>query len=318
MRHCLLASLALAAITAAPVVHAAGPSVTECLSATEAAPKLRTSHKLREARKQLLICAAPTCPAEIRADCTHGVDEVNALLPTLVFTVKTAAGQELSAVKVTMDGEVVAQQLDGSALTLDPGSHSFTFETAGQAPVTQTFILHEGDKGRRETVVMGPAAAVAPVAAQPAPVAAPPVVVAPPVVAPPPAPPPPVVESAPPPAATVEASKSSGMSGQRVAGIVVGSVGVAGLVVGGIFGGLAASSYGTASNECPGHTNCNSQAMNDRSSASSLATVSTVGVIAGGALLVAGVTVFLTAPKHSVATVGLEVRPGGLALTGGF
>jgi hypothetical protein len=311
MRLCLLVPLALAALTLAPVVQAAGPSVTDCLSATEAAPKLRASHKLREARKQLLVCAAPTCPAEIRADCTHGIDEVNATLPTVVFTVKSGTGQELSAVKVTMDGEVVAQQLDGSALTLDPGSHSFKFEMAGQAPVTQTFILHEGDKGRRETVVMGSAPSAGPVAVVPVPVAAAPVVA-------PPPPPPPVVLPPPPPETTAAVNASGAMSGQRVLGIVVGSVGVAGLAVGGIFGGLAASSYSTANNECPSHSGCSPQAMNDRSSASTLASVSTAGIIAGGVLVVGGLTVFLTAPKHSAATVGLEVRPGGLALTGGF
>jgi hypothetical protein len=95
-------------------------------------------------------------------------------------------------------------------------------------------------------------------------------------------------------------------------------VGVAGLAVGGIFAGLAASSYGTAQKECPSHTGCSSQAMSDRSSATTLGAVSTVGFIAGGVLLAGGLTLFLTAPKNVTPAVGLQLMPGGLALTGGF
>ena len=125
MRSSSLASIALAAVlaalTEAPVVCTADPSVGDCLSATEASLKLRADHKLRKARAQLLVCSAPSCPGEIRDECIHRMDEVNAGLPTVVFTVKTGAGKEMSAVKVTMDGEIVADYLDGSALTLDPG-----------------------------------------------------------------------------------------------------------------------------------------------------------------------------------------------------
>src|ERR1019366_4336569 len=78
MRIRPLIPLVLVAATAATTAHAAGPSVGECLSATEAALKLRNDHKLREARHQLLICAAPSCPSDVRADCTHGVEETNA------------------------------------------------------------------------------------------------------------------------------------------------------------------------------------------------------------------------------------------------
>ena len=75
MRTLLVVPFALAAIMAAPAVRAADPSVTECLAATENALKLRSNHKLRRAREQLLICGATTCPAMVRADCTRGVDE---------------------------------------------------------------------------------------------------------------------------------------------------------------------------------------------------------------------------------------------------
>jgi hypothetical protein len=160
MRVLLAGSVSLIGILAASSAQAE-PTVRDCLLATETSISLRADHKLRAARAQLVICSAPTCPAEVREECGHRLDEVNAALPTVVFTAKTAAGEELSRVKVTMDGEVVTDHLDGTALSLDPGSHPFTFESAGAPALSETMILHEGEKNRRELVVLGVLAPVA-------------------------------------------------------------------------------------------------------------------------------------------------------------
>ena len=63
---------------------------------------------------------------------------------------------------------------------------------------------------------------------------------------------------------------------------------------------------------------CSSQAVSDRNTTVTYGTVSTVGFIAGGALAVAGLTVFLTAPKSTAKTVGLKLAPGGLSVLGSF
>jgi len=214
--------------------------------------------------------------------------ELNAAVPTVVFTVKTAAGDELAAVNVTMDGEAVADHLDGSALSLDPGSHQFTFDVAGQPPLTKTVILHEGEKNRRETIVLGPIAV--PIAAAPAPLPAPP----------------------------AGAAPSSGGHGQRVAGFVVGGAGAAGIIVGSIFGGLTFSAWGSAHTACPTNKNCDAQAVSDRSSSVTDGTVSTAAFIVGGALLAGGVALYLLAPKAHEATVGLMLSPGALGFQGTF
>src|SRR5579864_2251399 len=105
--------------------RAEGPTVADCLASSDASLKLGREHRLREERAQLLICAATDCPVVIRNECIRRVDEVNAAIPTLIFEAKDAAGNDLSAVKVTMDGEVLAQSLDGTALSIDPGLHTF-------------------------------------------------------------------------------------------------------------------------------------------------------------------------------------------------
>jgi hypothetical protein len=292
------------------VAHAADPNVGECLSASESSIRLRADHKLRGARAQLLLCSAATCPAHVRDECIRQLDEVNTSLPTVVFAVTTGAGEELSAVKITMDDEVLVERLDGSALTLDPGSHQFTFEAAGQPPVVETVILHESEKGRRVDVVVGPRAA--PPVAPPAPPSPEPQPAPAPLAAATPTSPP---AAAPSPAAT---PASGGKSGLATVGLVVGGAGVVGLAVGAIFGGMASSAWNKARQECPAEAGCGVQATSDDKNASKFATVSTATFIAGGVLLAGGLTLYLVAPRDTTPSVGFRVMPGGLTVTGGF
>jgi hypothetical protein len=281
----------------------ASPTVGECLGATESFLKLRTDHKLRAAREQLLVCSADSCPAEMREECVHRLDEVSAALPTVVFTVKNGFGQELSKVKVTMDGEVVATSLDGGAITLDPGNHEFRFEIEGQPATTETLLLHEGEKGRHEAVTIGPVVSAPPPHEETLP---------------------PAVPTAPAASASVAAPvpgtpSTGGIGTVKAVALVGGGVGVASLITGGVLGLLAASSWVTAQQECPDpRMGCGTQAIDHQRSASGLATGSTIAFVAGGVLAVGGVTLFLLAGNGASRSVGLQLRPAGLALTGSF
>jgi hypothetical protein len=259
--------------------------------AAEASLKLRAEHKLRLTRTQLLVCSSSSCPGEVRQECMRRIDDVNAAVPTLVLAVKDRAGRDLSEVRVTADGETVAEHLDGSALSIDPGPHEFTFTAAGAPPLTETIILHEGEKDRRETLTL--AIGTAPAPATP-------------------------VSSGTSPQGPEGSTPQGVGKAQRALGLVTGGIGVAGLAVGGVFGALASSSWKTAQRECPDHTGCSAQAINDRSHAVTDATVSTVGFIAGGVLLAGGLTLYFTAPRADSPRVGLEARPGGFAVSGEF
>jgi hypothetical protein len=281
------------ALFAAPA-RAADPTIGDCLLAAEASLKLRSEHKLRQTRTQLLVCSSASCPSEVRQECMKRMDEVNTAAATIVLAVKNGSGQELSKVKVTVDGQLLTDHLDGSALSVDPGAHEFTFEVAGEAPLTKTIILHEGEKDRRETVIIGapvpPAQTAVTPAAQPG-------------------------EGGGSPG---EAPSEGAGSTLRVLGITSTALGVAGLGAGGVLGALASSAWHKAQGECPSHTGCSSQAMNDRSTAVSLATGSTIAFIAGGVLAAGGLTLFFVAPKGTAATVGVQASPGGILFAGGF
>jgi hypothetical protein len=121
-----LARMALVPLVASAITlvalpsHAADPTMADCLTASETSIKLRGGHHLRDARQQLLVCAALTCPAEVRSECERRVVAVNAAIPTLVFEAKDAAGNDLSAVTVTMDAKPLVDRLEGTAISLDP------------------------------------------------------------------------------------------------------------------------------------------------------------------------------------------------------
>jgi len=131
---------------------AADPSTKECLAASEAYFKFANDYKLRAGRAQLLICAASSCPTDIRKECLRRVDEVNGAIPSLVFDVRDAAGNDLTAVRITMDGELLTEKLRGVAIAVDPGEHTFRFTVAGEAPIEKQLLIRESQKDRHESI----------------------------------------------------------------------------------------------------------------------------------------------------------------------
>lgn len=302
-------------------------SKEQCRDADTSAQSLRQEKKFSEARKQLDICLDKACPSIVRNDCAQRLDDLERAQPKIAFMAKDGAGKDLVEVKVTLDGRPFAQRLDGTALAADPGEHTFTFEVAGQAPVIQHIVLHEGEASRTERVVMGtpppPAAESTATMVQAA------------------TPAPPTPSSTPgatvtaghpanPPAQTGEAltPPSASWGTQRVIAAVVGGAGVAGAIFGSALGVSAASSLNAARGECT-VTSCTNaghdQAVHDCDNATTAANASTVAFIAAGVLVAGGLVLYLTAPSTaSTKTEVLEFAPtlvaggGGLFVRGGF
>ncbi len=273
--------------------RAADPTKDQCIDANETAQALRKSERLRDAEQRLLVCVSASCPGPVRDDCGQRLIELRSVIPTVVFSVKDDADQDLSEVRVTMDDQPLAGKLDGTAIAIDPGPHHFVFEAVGRQREERSLVIREGEKDRHERVVLVATPVAAPVVAAPVP------------------------ESTQPAPIEVEPTRRDG-KGQRVAGLVVGGVGVAGVVVGSVFGIVAKSTYNRGLNECGGNPEaCPSKGVEDGKSAHTQATVSTVAFIAGGALLGGGVLLYFTAPRAGVTvspTVGLGsagMRVGG-------
>jgi hypothetical protein len=142
-------------IESAQRVRGADPTTADCLNANERALAFRQSHRLREARAEFLLCAAGTCPTDVKNECARRVADMNAAIPTIIFEAKDAAGNDLTAVKVTMDGQPLVDTLQGLPISLDPGLHQFVFETAKNPPYARSLVISEGLKDRREQIVFG-------------------------------------------------------------------------------------------------------------------------------------------------------------------
>jgi len=262
----------------------------QCIASSEQGLDLRKQEKLLEARTVLATCATTKCPDEIRAVCEQRIAEINGILPAIAFDVKDATGNDEPNVKVSIDGVAAASPLGGRAMPIDPGAHVVTFEVPGQAPVEKKLIVSEGDKDRREKIVIG-----AP--AQPA------------------------------AAVTGAASEPSSGGTQKALGFVAGGVGVVGVVLGAVFGAVASSKWSSAKSDCGAGCPSDAPAQQEKSSAQSAATVSTVGFVGGGLLVAAGLALYLTAPsetKGATTTGGLRIAPAvgpgeaAVFLRGGF
>jgi serine/threonine-protein kinase len=293
MRSLIAASATAVAASLALIpaaASAADPTTADCLAAADSSADLRPAHKLRAAREKLLICSAATCPLDVRNECIRRVAEVNAAIPTIVFETKDASGNDVAAVKVTMDGQVLATRLEGVALSIDPGEHSFAFEAAGQPPLQKSFVIREGEKERRERIVFGRADGSA---AKPGSAAS----------------------EAPGQGGSAQAAPDSqgapagvGQT-QRLIGLVVGGAGILGMGASTVMVLVAKSQYDTAASESGAAKHA------DSVSATGLANGASVVFVIGAAATVGGAVVWLTAPRAPVA-VGTNGRE--LLLSGSF
>ena len=253
--------LALALVMLAASAEAA-PNASECAVAAEKSITLRKQHELRAARSELLVCASASCPDMIREECARRVAEVNAAIPTVVFEARDDAGHDVSAVAVTMDGAKLTDRLDGTAIAIEPGEHAFTFEAAPLAAVHKTFVVREGEKDRREQIVLAAPASV---------VATPPVLV------------------------RVDAPRAP--KTQRTIALAVGAAGLASLLAGVAFGSVAAVDWSHAQSDCGTGCAPSAPAQNERNDALGFATAANVTLVVGGVLLATSVVLWLTSPR---------------------
>lgn len=308
MRHMGASALLVAAtIAMASEPARADVSKDQCIDANTQAQSLRRDGKLAAARTQLQKCGDPKCPAIIRDDCTQRIDELERAQPTIVFDAKDGDGHDLAAVQVTADGQPFADKLEGKALRVDPGAHTFVFTVTGQPPVTQTFVIREGEKERHERIVIG--APSAPATPAPAPSVAPSAT-------------PSTLPETPP-----DTAPSSGLGTQRLLGIGVAGLGVVGVGIGSVFGLLASGAWSNAKNACGGDTShCTNVSSADsyKSTANTDGTISTIGFIAGGVLVAGGAVLFFTGRPHDSGAAAVSIAPawspgqGGVALRGTF
>jgi hypothetical protein len=149
--------LCLVSFWASPV-RAEDSKKAECASAYEKSQEFRTQNKLQKAHELLVICAEASCPTFVQTDCAQWLTEVQKDMPSIIIVAKDKEGAAVTAVKVSIDGELVTSELDGKAITVDPGKHKLHFEMEGASPVDQPLIARQGEKERQIKVSFRPGA----------------------------------------------------------------------------------------------------------------------------------------------------------------
>ncbi len=220
----------------------------------------------------------------------------DALFPTLPRVTLNVASP-IDGMTVALDGVAVGHAEWGVAVPVDPGEHTVEAKAPGFTPwSTKATIAKEA----QTTSISVPALERAPEAPSPAGPAG--------------------AAAAPPPAMSPAPDAGSPGNGQRIAGIVVGAAGIAGIGVGVGFAVNAKSTYNSSLAACePNAPNlCTPAGVNQRNDALNSGNIATVALAIGAVAVVGGVVLWLTAPHATKREVSLAVLPtlGGAALRG--
>jgi hypothetical protein len=206
------------------------------------------------------------------------------------LTLELSSGGDVSGLVIKLDGAVVGRPALGVAVPVDPGTHNVEAAAPGKRPWRTTVDVPAGPSTKSVVI---PALVDAPDAPAAAAGAAP---------------------------ATVADDAGDAGETQRIVAYTLGGAGVIGLGIGTAFG-LSAISQNSESKDAGCEENvCTPAAAEIRKDAQAAGNASTVAFIAGGALLAAGVVVYLTAPSSTEkpSAARLVFGPGSVALRGSF
>jgi hypothetical protein len=134
--------------------HADSPK-GECVEAYEQGQILRRKGELVRASEQVVSCARDVCPAFMRVDCAQWHAELEGAIPTIVVIARTRDGADIADVRVSVDGRVISERLEGRAIALDPGAHTLRLERKGMPALERPLVVSEGQKLREVIVEFG-------------------------------------------------------------------------------------------------------------------------------------------------------------------
>jgi hypothetical protein len=201
-------------------------------------------------------------------------------LPRIVYQV----GARLDGLEIRRDGVLVGSPQWGTPIPIDPGEHSITVTAPGREPWSTQITARESTPP--VTLVIPELRLAGGLPPKPG-------------------------EPLPPP------SQQPGLGTQQTLALVAGGVGVAGVIVGSIYGLKSSGKHSDAEPYCNSDGGCwddrGYDAMGDAVAAGN---VSTVAFIVGGAGLAAGAVLWFTAPSGEAAAgqAAIGVGPGSIRL----
>lgn len=212
------------------------------------------------------------------------------------LTIRAMSGEDANAhLEIRRDGVALQEAELGSPIPVDPGEHVIEAVAPGKQPWSSK--VQVGPNAAKVAVDV-PSLKVADSSAAPPPTQAPATTTT-------------TITSPP-----ADAGTDPGAA-RRTTGLILGGVGVVGIGLGAFFGVSASSKWSDAKDMCTDYPyGCGEAGANKQADARSAATISTVGFVAGGALLAAGAVLYFTAPKQQ--HVALVVGPSSAFVRGSF
>jgi hypothetical protein len=250
---------------------------------------VEAAERLREASR-LPVSGDAAVQEQAKRDSEKELSDLSPRIPSLVIAISGAGD---APVAVTLDGVPIPRDLLGEDRPVNPGMHHLVAKRGADERSLDVTVA-EGER-RPLSLDFGRAAAT-----PAAPTGAP-------------------VDNA-----GVSSSAGTGGGGKTLAFVALGA-GAAGLIVGGVTGGLALSKKGELDdNDACLDGQCTYAVESDVKSLRMFRTVSTIGFIAGGVLAVTGVVLLVTGGSSQqqgaarAPRVALAVGPGHLQLSGSF
>lgn len=218
-------------------------------------------------------------------------------LAKLRVSLATAAPEGL---EIRRDGRLVGPEQWGLEIPVDPGKHTIAASAPGREPWQREVEVSEPGRALSvEVPELTRASAQSPDVPSPAPA--------------------PHSNSAPNDTEPGAATQPEGLGTQRWLSVGAGVVGVAGVVVGSVFGLKSKAKHDEASDHCDGAACRDPEGVDLRDDARRAGNLSTIGFIVGGLGLAGGAVLWLTAsPRPSDAATALELGPGHVALRARF
>jgi hypothetical protein len=221
-------------------------------------------------------------PAFVKAveEAKREAPAVAARLAWVTLLVRGPSVEGPAAARVTVDAVSVPPAALGVRRACNPGTHVARAFAPGFRSAAHSFGVNEGGA---ETIVLD-------------------------------LPPEPAARA---PAGSQAATAGPASSWHTTAGIVALGAGAAGLIVGGVTGGLALGRHASLSAECP-DGRCSTAHAGEVDTYRTLADVASVATIAGAAAAAAGVVLLLTPPASRRPSVGVYTGPLAAGIAGKF
>jgi hypothetical protein len=243
--------------------------------------------------------SAPDAFKKAVDDAKKEVDAVSAKIGSVVITVTASGGGDMPGLQVLLDDKSVNPASLGVKRAVDPGNHTLKVTATGFKDANLTFKVADGG-AVNEPVTLEKGLAVGPTPSASASASA-------------------IPTSSATTEPTTTASVDTGTPAPKKSILpwIAFGVGGAGLIFGGITGGLAIGKHSTLAGECNNGV-CPPADQSDLDSYHLMGTLSTVGFIVGAVGVTAGVILLFVHPGKSespapaattTATAGIEVQP---------